>query len=78
MYDYAVLIVGLLWTYHRLGQGVSGLKRWLSIAILMFLFSVLLWAGPEYDGYWMAVGMGALLAILGAAGRDPGTGVNPV
>jgi hypothetical protein len=74
MYDYAVLTVGLLWAYHRLRQGVTGLKRWLSIAILVFLFSVLLWAGPEYDGYWLAVGMGALLAILGAADREQGAG----
>jgi len=77
MYDYAVLIVGLLWAYRRLGQGVTGLKRWLSVAILAFLFSVPLWAGPEYDGYWLAVGMGALLTILGTADGDPGTGGNP-
>jgi hypothetical protein len=74
MYDYAVLMTGLLWAYRRLGQGVTRLERWLSIAILAFLHSVLLWAGPEYDGYWLAVGMGALLAILGAAVREPGAG----
>jgi hypothetical protein len=74
MYDYAVLIVGLLWVFRRLGQGVTRLKRWLSLAILAYMYSVLLWAGPEYDGYWLALGMGALLAILGVTDREPDAG----
>jgi hypothetical protein len=66
LYDYTPLIVGLLWAYQRLGQGIVGVRRWLSIAILIFMFSVLLWAGPEVDGYWLALGMWALLLLLGA------------
>jgi hypothetical protein len=66
LYDYAPLIVGQLWVYQRLAQGVVGARRWLSIAILALMFSVLLWAGPEVDGYWLALGMWALLLLLGA------------
>ncbi len=65
LYDYTPLIVGQLWVYQRLAQGVVGTRRWLSIAILVFMFSVLLWAGPEVDGYWLALGMWALLLLLG-------------
>ena len=66
LYDYTPLIVGQLWAFQCLGQGVAGTRRWLSIAILIFMFSVLLWVGPEVDGYWLALGMWALLLLLGA------------
>jgi hypothetical protein len=61
-----------LWVYQRLSRGVAGVRRWLAIAVLGFMFSVLLWAGPEYDGYWLALGMWALLILVGGNLREGG------
>jgi hypothetical protein len=74
LYDYATLIVGQLWVYRRLATGAGGVRRWVAVGILLFMLSVPLWVGPEYDGYWLALGMGALLVLLGAReeGRNRG------
>lgn len=71
LYDYTPLIVGQLWVYRRLSRGVTGVRRWLALGLLVFMFSVLLWARPEYDGYWLALGMGVLLLLLGRGAVDP-------
>jgi hypothetical protein len=65
LYDYTPLVVGQLWAYQRLSRGVTSARRWLAIAVLGFMFSVLLWAGPEYDGYWLGLGMWGVLLLLG-------------
>jgi hypothetical protein len=75
LYDYAVLVVGLLWAYRQLTQSVATARRWGAVAVLVFMHSVLFWVGPEYDGYWLALGMAALLLVLGTSkgwsGTDP-------
>jgi hypothetical protein len=48
-----------------LGRNAAGVWRWIAVVLLTFMFSVLLWAGPEYDGYWLALGMAALLLLTG-------------
>jgi hypothetical protein len=63
LYDYSPLIVAQLWVYRHVAR-VSDARRWGAWAILAFMGSVLIWAGPEYDGYWLALGMGSLLALL--------------
>jgi hypothetical protein len=63
-YDYPMLALVLFWVYWRLPQ-VAAKQRWVGLAILVFLFSVLLWEGPISDGYWIALGLGGLLLWLG-------------
>jgi hypothetical protein len=63
-YDYPMLALALFWVYWRLPQ-VAAKQRWVGLAILVFLFSVLLWEGPISDGYWIALGLGGLLLWLG-------------
>jgi hypothetical protein len=68
LYDYVPLAVGLLWVYRSLPP-VSGAGRWIVFALLAFAFSVLVWAGPESDGYWLALAMAALLVTVQRSSR---------
>ena len=68
MYDNTVLVVGLLWAYRRFGQVTKGARRWAGIGLLIFMHSVLFWAGPAYDGYWLILAMAALLLLLRVRG----------
>jgi hypothetical protein len=71
LYDYVPLVMGQLWVYKRLSHGATGTRRWLAIALLAFMFSVLFWAGPEYDGYWLVLGMWGLLILLAVGPGEP-------
>jgi hypothetical protein len=63
LYDYTTLVVGQFLVYKRLPE-MGSRRRWIAIGVLAFMFSLLLWVGPEYDGYWLALGMTSLLLLV--------------
>jgi hypothetical protein len=62
LYDYPMLIMAALWFY-REWPGLRSAPRWIGGAVYLFMVSIPIWAGPEYHGYWLALGAIALLAI---------------
>jgi hypothetical protein len=62
-YDYPPLALSLFWIERSLPRA-RPLARWGALAILVFVASVPLWERPVYDGYWMLLGILALLMSL--------------
>lgn len=62
-YDYPPLILALLWVYAAFPRRGT-LVWWAAVVLLTAVFGVLLWEGPAYDGYWIVLGITALLLIL--------------
>jgi hypothetical protein len=63
-YDYPLMAPALLWVLWQLPL-VSRWRRWIGLAVLALMFSVLLWESPISDGYWIALGLAGLLIWIG-------------
>jgi uncharacterized protein (TIGR03382 family) len=70
LYDYPMLTMAVLWFYREWPK-LRNVYRWMSVAVYLFMVSVLLWARPEYDGYWLVLGTMALLAITDRGRGEP-------
>jgi hypothetical protein len=63
-YDYPPMILALYWVYPSFPAQRARTRWWFALVVLLFVFSVLFWEGPAYDGYWVVLGMVALLLML--------------
>ena len=62
-YDYPPLILALFWSWRALPRAPK-VARWAAGAILAFVLSVPLWEHPVYEGYWILLGILAMLLLL--------------
>jgi hypothetical protein len=63
-YDYPLLAWGLFWTWAAHPERRT-LRWWVALALLVFVYSVLIWEHPAYDGYWIVLGTAVLLVVVG-------------
>lgn len=63
-YDYPPMILALYWVYPSFPAREARARWWFALVVLLGVSSVLCWEGPAYDGYWIVLGMVALLLML--------------